>query len=125
MRSVGAIVLVVIVLIAAIWVMKVMEPRMKARREEELRKLCETRLGRLAAALQLYLERYDNLLPPPQNWCDALEEMVRRASGRSSSIAQNLRAKVAMVTPLTPTRGTTSTMSLVGIPRCIRQARSC
>jgi hypothetical protein len=76
MRSVGAIILVVVALFAAIWMMKAMETRMKARREKELMKLCETRLGRLAAALQLYLERYDNLLPPPQNWCDALEDMV-------------------------------------------------
>ncbi len=30
----------------------------------------------LAQALQLYLERYDNLLPPPKNWCDALEDFI-------------------------------------------------
>lgn len=77
MRTVGAIVLVVLAIIAVVWLMMAMEPRMKAQREEELMKLCETRLGlRLAAALQLYLDRYDNLLPPAQNWCDALEDMV-------------------------------------------------
>lgn len=76
MRTIVTVTFVILGIIAAIWLMKVIEPRMKERREEELKKLCETRLGRLAAALQLYLERYDNLLPPPQNWCDALEDMI-------------------------------------------------
>lgn len=76
MRTVGLIVVVIVVVLVGALLLKGMEPHLKAKREEELKKLCESRLGRLAMALQLYLERHDNLLPPPKNWCDALEEMV-------------------------------------------------
>ncbi len=77
MRAIGSIILLLVVVVGAILLLKAIEPRMKARREEELQKLCQARLGvMLAQALQLYLERYDNLLPPPQNWCDALEDFI-------------------------------------------------
>ncbi len=76
MRTVATVLIALLVLIGAMFLVRGIEPRLKAKREEELRKLCATRLGRLAQALQLYLERTDNLLPPPSNWCDALEEMV-------------------------------------------------
>jgi len=77
LRLVGSIVLALAIILGAFLLLKAVEPRLRARREEELRKLCAARLGGvLAQALQLYLERYDNLLPPPQNWCDALEEFV-------------------------------------------------
>ncbi len=76
MKTVGAIVAVIVVILAGALLLKGSEAMLKAKREEELQRLCESRLGRLALALQLYLERYDNLLPPPQNWCDALEDMV-------------------------------------------------
>ncbi len=76
MRTLTSIIIGALILVVAVFALKGLEPRLKARQEEELRRLCVTRLGRLAQALQLYLERTDNLLPPPSNWCDALEEMV-------------------------------------------------
>ncbi|MCS7264716.1 MAG: hypothetical protein NZ805_07775 [Armatimonadetes bacterium] len=76
MRSIGFIVAFVFIVLVGAILLKGMEPRFKAKREEELQKLCESRLGRIAMALQLYLERYDNLLPPPKIWCDALESMI-------------------------------------------------
>lgn len=76
MRTIGGIVAIIAIVIVGAILIKGMEPRLKAKREEELQKLCESRLGRIAMALQLYLERYDNLLPPPKIWCDALEDMV-------------------------------------------------
>ena len=77
MRSVGNLFVVIVLLAIGIWAMvRMVEPRLRERREEELRKLCASRLGQLALALHFYLERTDNLLPPPKNWCDALEEFV-------------------------------------------------
>ncbi|GBC99576.1 hypothetical protein HRbin17_02104 [bacterium HR17] len=69
--------LIVVIGIALMVVsLRVLRPRLERQREEQLAKLCESRLGRLAMALQLYLERSDNLLPPAPTWCDALEEFV-------------------------------------------------
>ncbi len=66
----------VLAVLAAIIIMVIMLPRLRHRQEEQLQNLCESRLGRLAKALRLYLDRYDNLLPPAPTWCEALEEFV-------------------------------------------------
>lgn len=66
----------VLAVLAVIIVMVIFLPRLRYRQEEQLQKLCESRLGRLAAALALYLDHYDNLLPPAPTWCDALEGFV-------------------------------------------------
>lgn len=76
MRTIGTVFVAVLIIVGAVWLLKAANSRMRANREKELERLCESRLGRLAVALQLYLERYDNLLPPAESWCDALEDMV-------------------------------------------------
>jgi hypothetical protein len=76
MRGVATAILIFIVIVGMSVTLVVLRPRLQKQQEEQLERLCASRLGRLAAALQLYLERTDNLLPPPDHWCDALEEFI-------------------------------------------------
>lgn len=76
MRFLGVIFFALILVMILLGLRWVVEPRLREKREEELLALCESRLGRLAQALHRYIQDYDNLLPPPQKWCDALEFYV-------------------------------------------------
>jgi hypothetical protein len=101
---------VVIVLIAAILAMKVMEPRMKAREEKELRNCAKRDWGDWLRLCNFTWSVMTTCCRRLKIGAMLLRKWFRRASGRSFSIAQNLRAKAATVTPSTPTHGTTSTM---------------